>query len=96
MFITDSMYFVSLNNIKWIRKDQPIQRQDPACSYADLTSYDSDDHISQVEEEAKILLKKLDSCNRIFYNDYFNRKNIFNKEIKNVEIFKNKMIEINF
>ena len=95
MFITDSVYFSSLNNIKWIRKDQPIERNDPARSYADLSQYDSDDHINEVEEEAKILLKKLDTCNRIFYNNYFNRKNIHNNELKNVEIFKTNMQTIN-
>jgi len=95
MFITDSIYFSSLNNIKWIRKDQPIVRNDPATSYADLTTFDREDHINAVEEEAKILLKKLDSCNRIFYNNYFGRKNIHKNELKNVEIFKSNLQTIN-
>lgn len=94
MFITDSMYFVSLNNIKWIRKDQPITRNDPACKYADLTTYDSEDHISEVETEGKILLKKLDTCNRIFYNDYFARKNINDNSKTNAQIFSEKLITI--
>ena len=95
MFITDSMYFVSLNKIKWIRDDQPVVNNDPACKYADLTSYDSEDHINRVEEEGKILLKKLDTCNRIFYNDYFARKNINDKTRTNAQIFAEKLIAIN-
>lgn len=95
MFITDSMYFVSLNNIKWIRKDQPILNNDPACKYADLTNYDSEDHITEVEQEAKILLKKLDSCNRIFYNNYFARKNVFDSTKTNAQIYASNMLSIN-
>ena len=95
MFITDSMYFVSLNKIKWIRDDQPIQNNDPACKYADLTNYDSEEHITQVENEAKILLKKVDTCNRIFYNDYFARKNINDNTKTNAQIFAEKLIYIN-
>ncbi|MBQ8430619.1 MAG: sulfatase-like hydrolase/transferase [Clostridia bacterium] len=94
IFITDSMYFVSLNNIKYIRADQPTTNKDPALKYADISSYDSEDHINEVEDEAKLMLKKLDSCNRIFYNDYFARKNINDKTKTNVEIFKDNLINI--
>lgn len=94
VFITDNMYFVSLNNIKYIRKDQTVQNKDVALKYADISNYDSEDEINRVEEEGKLLLKKLDSCNRIFYNDYFGRKNK-NKDLKNVEIFKQNLILIN-
>ncbi|MBQ3502446.1 MAG: sulfatase-like hydrolase/transferase, partial [Clostridia bacterium] len=76
VFITDSMYFVSLNNIKYIRKDNPQSNNDSALSYADINNYDSDEHMAEVEIEAKKLLDKLSVCNRIFYNDYFGRKNI--------------------
>ena len=95
MFITDSMYFVSLNNIKYIRKDNPEARNDPALKYADIEGFDREDHINQVEEEAKILLEKLSVCNRIFYNDYFGRKNIDDNTKTNAQIFVQKLKEIN-
>ena len=95
MFITDSMYFVSLNNIKYIRKDNPQANNDPALEYADISDYDSEDHIAEVEVEAKRLLDKLSVCNRIFYNDYFGRKNINDNTKTNNQIFKEKLIEIN-
>lgn len=94
VFITDNMYFVSLNNIKYIRKDQPTTNNDVALKYADISNYDSEDELNRVEQEGKLLLKKLDSCNRIFYNDYFGRTNK-NTDKKNVTIFKEKLIGIN-
>ena len=95
MFITDSMYFVSLNNIKYIRKDNPALNNDPALKYADLSNYDSEDHINDVEVESKILLKKLSVCNRIFYNDYFARNNINDSSKTNAQIFVEKLQQIN-
>ena len=95
VFITDSMYFVSLNNIKYIRKDNPINNNDPALKYADIANYDSEEHINMVEIEAKILLEKLSVCNRIFYNDYFARKNINDQSKTNAEIFIQKLQMIN-
>ena len=95
MFITDSMYFASLNNIKYIRKDNPMLNNDPALKYADIANYDSEDHISDVEVEAKKLLKKLSACNRIFYNDYFDKTNINDKTKTNAQIFVQKLKEIN-
>ena len=93
IFLTDSMYFVSLNNIKWIREN--YQENNPANSYADLINYDAEDHITSVEIEAKILLKKLDACNRIFYNNYFARKNINDSSITNSQLFINNLKTIN-
>ncbi len=93
IFLTDSMYFVSLNNIKWIREG--YQENNPANKYADLKNYDIEDHINTVEIEAKTLLKKLDTCNRIFYNDYFARKNINNANLINAQIFINNLKSIN-
>lgn len=95
MFITDSMYFVSLNNIKYIRKDNPIANNDPALKYADISDYDSEEHINQVEIEATKLLEKLSVCNRIFYNDYFGRKNINDSSKTNAQIFVEKLKAIN-
>jgi len=95
MFITDNMYFVSLNNIKYIRKDNPLLNNDPALKYADISTYDSEEHINNVEIEAKILLEKLSICNRIFYNDYFGRNNINDKTKPNSQIFIEKLKEIN-
>lgn len=95
MFITDSMYFVSLNKIKYIRKDNPVLNNDPALKYADISTYDSEDHINQVELEAKKLLDKLSACNRIFYNDYFARKNINDSSKTNAEIFGEMIRSIN-
>ncbi len=95
MFITDNMYFVSLNNIKYIRKDNTVGRNDPALKYADISNYDSEEHINQVEVEAKILLEKLSVCNRIFYNDYFGRKNINDNSITNAQLFVQKLKMIN-
>ena len=95
MFITDSMYFVSLNNIKYIRKDNPVANNEPALKYADISNYDSEEHINQVEIEAVKLLEKLSACNRIFYNDYFGRKNINDNSKTNAQIFIEKLKEIN-
>lgn len=95
MFITDSMYFVSLNNIKYIRKDNTLANNDPALKYADISEYDSEEHINKVEVEAKILLEKLSVCNRIFYNDYWGRKNINDNSKTNAQIFVQKLKEIN-
>lgn len=95
VFITDSMFFVSLNNIKYIRKDNPILNNDPALSYADLKYYDQEDHLNSVETEAKILLKKLSVCNRIFYNNYWARKNINTPSKLNSVILKEKLHSIN-
>ena len=95
MFITDSMYFVSLNNIKYIRKDNPLLNNDPALSYADISEYDSEEHLVEVEIEAKILLEKLSACNRIFYNDYWGRKNINDNTKTNAQIFVEKLKSIN-
>lgn len=95
MFITDSMYFVSLNNIKYIRNDGEALASDPANKYADLSTYDKEDHINNVEIEAKKLLKKLSACNRIFYNDYFARKNITDNTKNNLQIFKENLLSIN-
>ena len=95
MFITDNVYFVSLNNIKYIRKDNPANNNDPALKYADIKYYDSEEHINNVEIEAKKLLDKLSICNRIFYNNYFARKNINDNTKINAEIFAEKLKEIN-
>lgn len=95
MFITDSMYFVSLNNIKYIRADGSALANDPANKYADLSTYDREDHINNVEIEAKKLLKKLSVCNRIFYNDYFARMNVTDNSKTNLQIFKEKLLAIN-
>ena len=95
MFITDNMYFVSLNNIKYIREDGASLANDPANKYADLSTYDREDHINKVEIEANKLLKKLSVCNRIFYNDYFARKYIADSTKTNLQIFKEKLININ-
>lgn len=95
IFITDSMYFVSLNNIKYMRKDNPQANNSPALSYADILNYDSEQHIAEVEIEAKKLLEKLSACNRIFYNDYFGRKNINDNSKTNNQIFKEMLLAIN-
>lgn len=95
MFITDNMYFVSLNNIKYIRKDNPLANNDPALKYADISTYDSEEHIAEVEIEAKKLLDKLSVCNRIFYNDYWGRKNINDNTKTNAQIFVEKLKAIN-
>ena len=95
IFITDNMYFVSLNNIKFIRKDNPVSNNDPALKYADISNYDSEQHINEVEIEAKKLLDKLSVCNRIFYNNYFARRNIDDKSKTNMQIFIKKLKEIN-
>ena len=95
MFITDNMYFVSLNNIKYIRKDNPIANLDPALQYADISNYDKEEHINEVEIEAKILLEKLSVCNRIFYNNYFARKNINDNTKTNAQIFVQNLLAIN-
>ena len=93
MFITDSIYFVSLNNIKYIR--QNVTENDVALSYADLLDYDQEEHINQVEKECKILLEKLSVCNRIFYNDYFARNNINDSSKTNHQILLEKLQQIN-
>lgn len=95
MFITDNMYFVSLNNIKYMRKDGASAESSFVNEYADLYGYDREDYLVQVETEAKILLKKLSVCNRIFYNDYFARKNINDNTKTNAEIFADKLKAIN-
>ena len=95
MFITDNMYFVSLNNIKYIRKDNPQLNNDPALAYADISTYDSEQHINEVEIEAKKLLDKLSVCNRIFYNDYWGRNNINDNTKTNAQIFVEKLKAIN-
>jgi phosphoglycerol transferase MdoB-like AlkP superfamily enzyme len=95
MFITDNMYFVSLNNIKYIRKDNTVANNDPALKYADVENYDSEEHLMEVEIEAKKLLDKLSVCNRIFYNNYWGRKNINDNTKTNAQIFVEKLKEIN-
>jgi len=95
MFITDNMYFVSLNNVKYIRNDNPELQNDPALKYADIKYYDREEHIADVEIEAKKLLDKLSVCNRIFYNDYFARININDSTKTNAQIFIDKLKEIN-
>ena len=95
IFITDNMYFVSLNNIKYIRKDNPVANNDPALKYADISRYDSEEHIIEVEIEAQKLLNKLSVCNRLFYNDYWSRKNINDSSKTNAQIFVEKLKEIN-
>ncbi len=95
MFITDNMYFVSLNNIKYMRKDNPLLNNDPALKYADIKGYDSEEHLIEVEVEAKKLLEKLSVCNRIFYNDYFARRNINDNSKTNAQIFVEKIKSIN-
>ena len=95
IFITDNMYFSSLNNIKYIRKDGVAISYDPANKYADLSTYDREDYINIVEIEAKKLLKKLSVCNRIFYNDYFARTNLVETNKTNMEIYKQKLLDIN-
>lgn len=93
VFITDSVYFSSLNNIKYIRES--IKDNDPTLKYANLVNYNKEEHLKTVEETARILLEKLDVCNRIFYNDYFAKTNYANSSKKNYEIFIDKFKEIN-
>lgn len=95
VFITDSAYFSNINNIKWIRSEGDTNENKSASRYADLSNYSKETHLKDAEARARILLERLDVCNRIFYNDYFARKNINNKEITNAEIFKTKLLEIN-
>lgn len=95
VFITDNIYFVSLNNIKYMRKDGVDAKTSFVNNYADLYGYDSEDYLVQVENEAKILLEKLSVCNRIFYNDYFARKNVNDNTKTNAQIFIEKLKEIN-
>ena len=95
IFITDNMYFVSLNNIKYIRRDNPLINNDPALKYADIKYYDSEEHVNEVEVEAKKLLDKLSVCNRIFYNNYWTRKNINDNTKTNIQIFVEKLKGIN-
>ncbi|MFQ6724029.1 MAG: LTA synthase family protein [Clostridia bacterium] len=95
MFITDNMYFVSLNNIKYMRKDNPELNNDVALKYADIKFYDSEEHLIEVEIEAKKLLNKLSACNRIFYNDYWARTNISDNTKTNADILNQKLKEIN-
>jgi len=92
VFITDSMHFTSLNKIEYIRSND---KTDVASKYAYLKDYDMEQHKSNVETEGKILLKKLSVCNRIFYNNYFGRKNITNTLMPNKQIFESKLISIN-
>ncbi|MBQ8424621.1 MAG: sulfatase-like hydrolase/transferase [Clostridia bacterium] len=93
MFITDSLYFSSLNNIKYVR--EKYEEKDPANRYADLTNYKKSLHLELVEKEAKVLLKKLDACNRIFYNDYFSRINLNISNKTNYQLFVEKLNNIN-
>ena len=61
----------------------------------DIEYYDSEDHKAEVTIEAKKLLEKLSVCNRIFYNDYFGRKNINDSSKTNNQIFIEKLKAIN-
>lgn len=95
VFITDSAYFSNLNNILWLRETGDTKENEVALKYADLSNYDKNTHLKNAEARARTLLEKLDICNQIFYNDYFARQNISNKEKNNDEIFKEKLILIN-
>lgn len=94
VFVTDSIYFSNINNIKWFRSEENVNN-DPANKYADLSNYSKTSHLSQTEKEAKNVLEKLDVCNRIFYNDYFARTNISNSQKTNAQIFNERMDLIN-
>lgn len=93
IFITDSIYFSSLNNIKYIREE--YKSDDPAVKYAYLEEYDKSTYVGIVEAKARVLLEKLDVCNRIFFNDYFARTNINDPSKKNYEIFYQRFNDIN-
>ncbi len=54
MFIADNIYCVSVNNIKYISKDGLSLTNEPASTYAVLSSYDREDYLTKFEAEAKI------------------------------------------
>lgn len=95
VFITDSTYFSNINNIKWIRDEKDTKVNEVALQYADLSGYTKAAHLKDAEARARTLLERLDVCNRIFYNNYFNRANINNPQLKNYEIFAQKMKTLN-
>ena len=95
VFITDSIYFSNINNIKWQREEGDSKANTAASQYADLAGYTKKAHLADAEARARTVLERLDVCNRIFYNDYFDRANINNKDVKNYEIFNQKMKAIN-
>ncbi len=95
VFITDSAFFSNIKNIKWIRDEDDTEANEAASKYAYLDEYSKDAHMADIEARARTVLERLDACNRIFYNDYFDRPNINNKDLKNSEIFAQKMKELN-
>lgn len=96
MFITDSVYFSSLKKIKWQREVGETKENTLASKYADLSGYtDKQAYMQYVEAEAKIILEKLDACNRAFYNDFFELKSVSNPEKTNAEVYKDKLKAIN-
>lgn len=96
IFATDCIYFSSLNNIKWIRKtSNELDENIVAMKYADIFNYNQQQYLESVEAEARNLLKKLDACNRIFYNDFFAKNNIHDSSKTNAEIFAENMKTIN-
>lgn len=95
VFVTDSIYFSNINNIKWQRAEGETEENAAAKRYADLSNYSVESHLKDAEKRARTLLEKLDICNRIFYNDYFDRANINNQEITNNQIFEQKTKSLN-
>ena len=95
VFMTDSVYFSSLKKIKWQRENGNTNENKIALKYADISTYNKDEHIKEVEKEARNLLEKLDACNRVFYNDYFALKNINNTAKTNAEIYADNIKAIN-
>ena len=93
--MTDSIYFSNINNIKWQRAEGETEENAAAKRYADLSNYSVESHLKDAEKRARTLLEKLDICNRIFYNDYFDRANINNQEITNNQIFEQKTKSLN-
>ena len=95
IFITDSIYFSNIKNIKWLRSEKDIEANKAASKYAYLEGYTKEAHLKDAEARARTILERLDVCNRIFYNDYFDRENINKPELTNREIFEQKMKELN-
>ncbi len=95
VFMTDSIYFSNINKILWQREEGKTKENEVASRYADLASYSKQTHLEETEKKAKILLERLDACNRIFYNDYFARVNVSDNSKTNAEIFNDKLKSIN-
>lgn len=95
VFITDSLYFSNINDIKYQRKAGDTKENQLAAKYANLKDYSEQAHLEATEAAARKLLEKLSFCNRIFYNDYFARKNINDSSLTNAEVFAAKMLNIN-